>query len=68
VILYAGRKFNKTKLDDTKYRPLLGQIFEEVGCGSGIEVEVLGVTAPPKDSQAARVAAMMGGGEEVHVE
>ncbi|KKW05152.1 MAG: hypothetical protein UY35_C0001G0043 [Candidatus Saccharibacteria bacterium GW2011_GWC2_48_9] len=68
VVLYAGRKFNKTKLDDTKYRPLLGQIFEAVGCGSGIEVEVLGMTAPPKDSQAARVAAMMGGGEEVNVE
>lgn len=68
LLLYAGRKFNKTKLDSAKYRPLLGQIFHEIGVGSGVDVEVFGVTAPPKDSQAAKIAAMMGGGEEVNVE
>ena len=68
LILYAGRKFNKTKLDSAKYRPLINECLEQTGAGSGIEVEVIGTAVPPKDSQAARIADMMGGGEEVHVE
>lgn len=67
VVLYAGRKFNKTKLDSAKYRPLLGQILSETGVGEGAVVEILDTTAPPKDEQAAKIAAMMGGGEEVDV-
>ncbi len=68
VVLYAGRKFNKTKLDSAKYRPILGQIIAETGAGSDVHLEILGETAPPKDAQAAKIAAMMGGGEEVDVE
>lgn len=68
VVLYAGRKFNKTKLDSAKYRPILGQIIAKTGAGTDINLEILGETAPPKDSKAAEIAAMMGGGEEVDVE
>lgn len=68
LVLYAGRKFNKTKLDSAKYRPLINECLEQTGAGSGIEVEVVGTAIPPKDSQAARIADMMGGGEEVNVE
>lgn len=68
LILYAGRKFNKTKLDSTKYRPLLGQILAETGVGAGAYIEILPTPAPPRDSKAAEIAAMMGGGEEVDVE
>lgn len=68
IVLYAGRKFNKTKLDSAKYRPLINECLEQTGAGSGIEVEVIGTAVPPKDSQAARIADMMGGGEEVNVE
>ncbi len=68
VVVYAGRKFNKTKLDSAKYRPILGQIIAETGAGSDVYLEIIGETAPPKDAQAAKIAAMMGGGEEVNVE
>lgn len=67
VILYTGRKFNKTKLDSAKYRPLLSEIFAETGAGGDVHIETIGSTAPPKDSKAAEIAAMMGGGEEVDV-
>lgn len=67
VILYAGRKFNKTKLDSAKYRPLLSEIFAHTGAGADVHIETIGATAPPKDSKAAEIAAMMGGGEEVDV-
>ena len=67
IVLYAGRKFNKTKLDSAKYRPQLGEILAQTGVGAGAYVEILETTAPPKDAQAARIAAMMGGGEEVDV-
>lgn len=66
--LYVGRKFNKTKLDSSKYRPLLGQSLAHIGLGSDVEVETIGTSAPPKDSQAARIADMMGGGEEVDID
>ncbi|MBH1980117.1 DNA polymerase III subunit gamma/tau [Candidatus Saccharibacteria bacterium] len=68
LILYAGRKFNKTKLDSAKYRPLINECLEHTGAGSGVEIEILDTSAPPKDSQAAAIADMMGGGEEVDVE
>ena len=67
IVLYAGRKFNKTKLDSAKYRPILGDILAATGVGAGAHIEILDTTAPPKDSQAAKIAAMMGGGEEVDV-
>ena len=67
IVLYAGRKFNKTKLDSAKYRPQLGEILAQTGVGAGAYVEIRDTTPPPKDAQAAKIAAMMGGGEEVDV-
>lgn len=68
IVLYAGKKFNKTKLDSAKYRPILGQIIAATGAGSDVHIEIIGEPSPPKDAQAAKIAAMMGGGEEVDVE
>lgn len=68
LILYTGRKFTKTKLDSAKYRPLLSQVFAATGVGAGLDVDTRETQAPPKDEQAAKIAAMMGGGEEVDVE
>ena len=68
LILYTGRRFNKTKLDSAKYRPLLSQVFAATGVGGGLDVDTRDTQAPPKDEQAAKIAAMMGGGEEVDVE
>lgn len=64
--LYTVRKFNKTKLDEAKYRPMLAQCLIATGAGDMI-VETIPTPPPPKDSQAAAVAAIMGGGEEVTV-
>ena len=67
LTLFTGRKFNKTKLDSAKYRPQLSEILAQTGVGASAHVDIRDTTAPPKDEQAARIAAMMGGGEEVDV-
>jgi DNA polymerase III subunit gamma/tau len=66
LILYAGKKFHKNKLDDAKYRPILGKCLEHIGF-KGIVIETIGTPPPPKDATAAKIAAMMGGGEEIDV-
>ena len=64
VNLYVLNKFNKTKLD--KRRAVLGKILSESGVGD-FEIEIIDRPAPPQNEQAAKVAAIMGGGEEVDV-
>lgn len=64
VSLYVLNKFNKTKLD--KRRAVLGKILSESGVGD-FEIEIIDRPAPPQNEQAAKVAAIMGGGEEVDV-
>jgi DNA polymerase-3 subunit gamma/tau len=64
--LYTKSAFYKKKLDDPKYRGLLNDSLVELGYD--LEVETIASAKPLKDSQAARVAAIMGGGEEVSVE
>ncbi|HRJ06424.1 MAG TPA: DNA polymerase III subunit gamma/tau [Candidatus Saccharibacteria bacterium] len=67
LTIYTKSAFYKKKLDDSKYRALLNGSLDELGM-SGLEVETKPGAPPMKDSQAARVAAIMGGGEEVSVE
>lgn len=64
--LYTKSAFYKKKLDDTKYRLLLNNSLEALGYK--FDIETLATAKPLKDSQAAKVAAIMGGGEEVSVE
>jgi hypothetical protein len=64
--LYTKSAFYKKKLDDAKYRGLLNSSLEELG--HDYEVETVATAKPLKDGQAARVAAIMGGGEEVSVD
>lgn len=64
--LYTMRKFAKTKLDEAKYRPLIASSLIAIGAGS-LGIETIPTAPPPKDSKAAAVAAIMGGGEEVSV-
>ena len=66
LVLYAGNKFNKSKLDSAKNRAIIGKIFAETGIGD-VDLETLPNPAPPKNEQAAKIAAMMGGGEEIDV-
>ncbi len=67
LILYTIRKFNKTKLDDAKYRAVLAECLIETGAGD-LLIETIPTAAPPTDKTAAAVAELMGGGEQVNVE
>ena len=65
--IYTGNNFYKKKLDDTKYRPLICKCLEETG-SYGLDIHTIATSVPPKDSQAAAIVAIMGGGEEVSLE
>ncbi len=67
LTIYTNSKFYKTKLDDTKHRINLMTALEAIGAVD-VTIEIVPTAIPPKDSQAAAVAAIMGGGEEVAVE
>ncbi len=64
LTLYTGNKFYKKKLDDVKYNGLLYKALEEIGV-YGLTIHTIPTAPPPKGRQAASVAAIMGGGEEV---
>lgn len=66
LVLYTGNKFNKNKLDSAKNRVIIGKIFAETGIGD-VEIETIATPVPPKNEHAAKIAAMMGGGEEIDV-
>lgn len=67
LTIYAVRKFNKTKLDDTRY---LTQLYEAlVACGQfSLTVVSLPTSKPLANASLAKVAAIMGGGVEVSLE
>jgi len=67
LTLYTANKFYKKKLDDTKYAPLLNKCLQDIGICE-LNIHTIPTTSPLKDSQAAAVAAIMGGGEEVSLE
>lgn len=66
LIIYTNNKFYKKKLDDTKYRPLLSESLAVIGF-SDVTIDTIPTASPLKDEQAAKVAAIMGGGEEVTI-
>ena len=66
LTLYTGNAFYKKKLDDSKHRVNLSKALVEVGAGN-LAIDTIPTSPPPKDSVAAAVAAIMGGGEEVSV-
>lgn len=62
LTIYAGKPFVKKKLDQAL--PHLSASLANVGVADGT-IAVLATIAPPKDSQAASILDIMGGGEEV---
>jgi len=64
LTLYTLSAFYKKKMDDPKYSGQLYDCLRAIGCAS-IAITTVPTGAPLKDSQAAAVAAIMGGGEEV---
>jgi len=67
LTLYTNSNFYKKKLDDTKYSPLISKCLQEVGV-YGLDIHTIPTAPPPRDSQAAAIAAIMGGGEEVSLD
>ena len=67
LTLYAGNAFAKKKLDDAKNRPLIATIVQQV-TGTELDIATIGQKAPPKDAELAKIAELMGGGEEVNLE
>lgn len=67
LTIYAVNAFNKKKLDDKKYSQIWHGSLEKVGLGE-TTINTLPTTSPPSDPALAKVAAMMGGGEEVNIE
>lgn len=61
LTIYAGKKFNKTKLD--KSLPDLSAALASLGINA--EITILSTPRPPADKLTADILAMMGGGEEV---
>jgi DNA polymerase-3 subunit gamma/tau len=67
LTIYTGNAFYKKKLDDPKYSPMIYSSLEAIGSFE-LTVHTIPTTPAPKDSQAAAVAAIMGGGVEVSLE
>ena len=67
LTIYTKNTFYKKKLDDPKHRVNLSKALEVIGA-EALSIETIPSTRPPRDSQAAAIAAIMGGGEEVSVE
>ena len=67
LTLYVGNAFNKKKLDNAKNRPLIATIMQQVA-GTELDIATIGQKAPPKDAELAKIAELMGGGEEVNLE
>jgi len=66
LTLYTKSAFYKKKLDDPKYNAHLYESLKSLGSYE-LTVNTIPTPLPPKSSQAAAVAAIMGGGEEVEV-
>lgn len=64
--IYAKNSFYKKKLDDSRYSSVLHKVLKN--SGFELTVHTIATALPPKDSQAASVAAIMGGGEEVSLD
>lgn len=64
LTIYAGKPFNKKRLESLKYNQILRAGMEHVGLQSA-EIKIHGDSKPPADSQTAAIVAMMGGGEEI---
>lgn len=67
LTLYTSNAFYKKKLDDPKYSSHLYESLQSVG-DYQLNVHTIPTPPPLKDSQAAGVAAIMGGGVEVSLD
>lgn len=67
LTLYTGNPFYKKKIDDAKYSTQLYESLTAIGCHN-LAIETLPTNPIMKNSQAAAIADIMGGGEEVSLD
>jgi len=67
ITVYTVNAFYKKKLDDPKYVTHLYEAVQAAG-GQGLTIDTIPTRAPMKDSKAAAIADIMGGGVEVSPE
>lgn len=67
ITVYTVNAFYKKKLDDPKYVTHLYEAVQAAG-GQGLTIDTIPARAPMKDSKAAAIADIMGGGVEVSPE
>lgn len=67
LTIYTNSKFYQKKLEDPKYSAHLYESLEALGVYQ-LTIHTLPTAPPPRGSQAAAIAAIMGGGEEVSLE
>lgn len=66
LTIYAGNKFNAGRLESSARATKLASALEQIGAAD-TELKIVAGKQPPRDSQTASVAAIMGGGEEVTI-
>lgn len=67
LTIYARKEFNKKRLESAKNMRILGELLGRQQL-EDITITIIPGQQPPKDSQVAAIAAIMGGGEEVSAE
>lgn len=67
LTIYAKKEFNKKRLESAKNMRTLGELLGKQQLDD-ITITIVPGQQPPKDSQVAAIAAIMGGGEEVSAE
>ncbi len=66
LVIYAGNKFIAHKLDGTKFRSILSQIISPML--GDVTIILKGEPKPLTDQKLAKIAELMGGGEEITLE
>ena len=64
LTIFTNNKFYKNKLDDTRYKSLIQTCLNNIGIYE-LNIHTIPTPLPISDSQAAAVAVIMGGGEEI---
>lgn len=67
VTLFAGKPFNKKKLEDSKSLSIINQAIQDQ-LKTDVNIVIKTGKKPPTDKNLAEVASIMGGGEEVSLE
>lgn len=67
LVVYAKTKFYRDRINTGKFKQIMGEELAKTKA-VGLEIEVLAQGRPPSEGVAAKIAGIMGGGEEVQID